>query len=193
MDYKAHITRSEDYVNNMDISQIYKIDTARFFESSSLKELNESLINICKQVFIEAYSNNGKEAGAVIDIDNLVYGYKKATRYFSVSFDDNGTNDDNDCYKILSEAKGCSCITIHTHNNTSYFSVSDIMSLIKDKKVIAIVVITSKADIFIVCAEKLKRYETVKNYIDSMFEDFITPELRKIMEEHGLFIRRITQ
>ena len=94
MDYNAHITSSEDQVNNMDITQISRIDTAKLFESSNLKELNNSLISICKQVFIEAYNNNGKEAGAVLDINNLVYGYKKATRYFSVSFDDNGTTDD---------------------------------------------------------------------------------------------------
>lgn len=193
MDYNAHITRPEDQVNNMDITQISRIDTAKFFESSNLKELNNSLISICKQVFIEAYNNNGKEAGAVLDINNLVYGYKKATRYFSVSFDDNETTDDNDCYKILSEAKECSCIAIHTHNDTSYFSVSDIMSLIKDRKVIAIVVITSKADIFVLCAKRIKRYTAVENYINNMFEDFITPELREIMEEHGLLIRRITQ
>lgn len=67
------------------------------------------------------------------------------------------------------------------------------MSLIKDRKVIAIVAITSKADIFVLCAKRIKRYTAVENYINNMFEDFITPELREIMEEHGLLIRRITQ
>lgn len=193
MIYKAHITRPEDQVNNMDITQISRIDTAKFFENNNLKELNTLLIDVCKHVFIEAYNNGGKEAGAVLNLDNLRYGYKKATRYFYISFNDNRTNDDNDCYKILSEAEGCSCVTIHTHNGTSYFSVSDIMSLIKDKKVIAIIVITSKADIYVLCADKVKMYSELENYIYDMNEDFITPELRKIMEEYGLFIRRITQ
>lgn len=194
MDYNAHITRSEDQVNNMDITQISRIDTAKFFNNSELYELNNLLIEICKETFLEAYNKNGKEAGAVIDINSMEYAYKKATHYFRVSFEENTENlNDNECYKILSNATMCSCITIHTHNDTSYFSVSDVMSLIKDTKVISIVVITSRADIFVLCADKTKDYNTVEEYIDNMFEDFITPELRSIMEVNGLFIRRITQ
>lgn len=193
MDYKAHITRPENQVNNMDITQLSRIETAKFFESSNLKELNQLLIDICKRVFIEAYNNNGKEAGAVVDLNKKVYGYKKATRYNVVSFDNNETTDDNDCYKILYGAQEYSCITIHTHNDSVYFSVSDIISLIKDIKVVAIVVITSKADIFVLCKHKTKEYEEVKEYIDNMFEDFITPELKKTMKDNGLIIRRITQ
>ena len=194
MDYNAHITRPEDQVNNMDITQISRIDTAKFFNNPELYELNNLLIEICKETFSEAYNKNGKEAGAVIDINSMEYAYKKATHYFRVSFEENTANlNDNECYKILSRAATCSCITIHTHNDTSYFSVSDIISLIKDTKVIAIVVITSKADIFVLCADKTKDYRAVKNYIDNMIEDFITPELRAIMKENGLIIRRITQ
>lgn len=50
MDYNAHITRPEDQVNNMDITQISRIDTAKFFESSNLKELNNSLISIYRSI-----------------------------------------------------------------------------------------------------------------------------------------------
>lgn len=193
-EYRAHMTRPEDQVNNMDITQISRIDTAKFFNNPELYELNNLLIEICKETFSEAYNNAGKEAGAVIDINSMEYAYKKATHYFRVSFEENTTNlNDNECYKILSKATTCSCITIHTHNDTSYFSVSDIMSLIKDTKVIAIAVITSKADIFVLCADKTKDYSTVEEHIDNMFEDFITPELRSIMEANELFIRRITQ
>ena len=70
--------------------------------------------------------------------------------------------------------------------------MSDIMSLISDRKVRAIVVITSNASIYVLCADSVKNYREVEDYIDTMLEDFITPELRKIMEDNGLIIRRFT-
>ena len=65
MDYNAHITRPEDQVNNMDISKIYKISTAKFFDNIEyFRELNNVLINLCKEVFTNSYNSGGKEAGA---------------------------------------------------------------------------------------------------------------------------------
>lgn len=190
-EYKARIIREEDRVNNMDINKINKIDSAKFFNNIELSSLNELLTHICKETFKEACKKNGREAGAVINLNTMEYAYKKAKLYNRVSFEYD--KDDNDCYEILYKAKECSCITIHTHNDTSYFSVSDIISLINDIKVRAIVVITSMADIYVLCADSVKNYKDVEDYIDTMIEDFITPDLRVIMENNGLNIRRVTQ
>ena len=190
-EYRARIIRPEDRVNNMDITQIDKINSAKFFNDNKFSSLNNLLIDICKEVFKEAYRKNGREAGAVINLDTLDYTYKKAALYDRVSFEQ--CNEDNGCYEILHNATKCSCVTIHTHNDISYFSVSDIISLISDIKVRAIVVITSAADVYVLCADNVKNYKTVRDYIDNMLEDFITPELRGVMEDNGLVIRRITQ
>lgn len=189
-EYRVRIVREEDRVNNMDITKIDKIDSAKFFNNTELNDLNKLLIDICKGVFKEAYNRNGREAGAVVDLSNAEYAYKSAKLYNRVSFE--YCEEDNGCYEILHRATECSCITIHTHNDTSYFSVSDIMSLISDRKVRAIVVITSNASIYVLCADSVKNYREVEDYIDTMLEDFITPELRKIMEDNELIIRRIT-
>jgi hypothetical protein len=174
------------------MSMINKINTAKFFKNKEFENINNLLIDISKKLFIEAYTNGGKEAGAVLNIDNLKYGIKKATNYNEVYFGDNKSTDDNECYKIMSESDNYSYMTIHTHNDISYFSVTDVCSLLDDDKVISISVINSNADIFILIKDKSKDYSTVKEYRDNMLQDYITPDFRKVMEENGLVIRRIT-
>ena len=58
--YQAHITRIEDQKNHINISKIYKIDNTKFFDNTEkFDELNKILIDICKQVFTDAYNSGG--------------------------------------------------------------------------------------------------------------------------------------
>lgn len=183
MDYKAHITRPEDQVNNMDITQISRIDTAKFFKSSNLKELNRLLINICKHVFIEAYNNAGKEAGAVLNIKTKKYEYKEALQYSKINFKD---------IEILKDADVYSCITFHTHPDISIFSIQDVKNLLEDKVVRAIVLVNAACNIFVLVKDPNKDYNELIDYLYSQFHDFLAREDINKMEEFNLKIRRVT-
>ena len=70
-EYKARIVREEDRVNNMDISKIYKISTAKFFDNIEyFRELNNVLINLCKEVFTNSYNSGGKRSRSNIESKN---------------------------------------------------------------------------------------------------------------------------
>lgn len=183
MNYKAHITRPEDQVNNMDITQISRIDTAKFFESDNLKELNSLLIDICKHIFIEAYNNNGKETGAVLNIDKITYEYETRLMYNKINFND---------LETLNKSKDYSCITIHTHNNISIFSIQDIKNLLEDNRVIAIILVNSVGNIYILCKDASKDYTELIDFLYEQINDFITPDVYKELNKYNLNIRRIT-
>lgn len=190
--YKAHIPSGEKYINNIEIDHINRLDTAQFFDedTSRNQEINNILIQICKEVLIESYEKGGREAGAVINIHTKEYVLHEATQYGLVDFEE---DKNSEYYNIHKNSDNYSCIMIHNHNIKSSFSAQDIVALLRDENAIAIIVITCNANIFILVKEKNKDYSNILKNINSNYKtDFITPDTRKLMTESGLIERKVT-
>ena len=190
--YKARIPSGEKYINNIEIDHIDRLDTAQFFDLNSPRnqEINNVLIQICKDVLIESYEKGGREAGAVIDTSTGKHALHKATQYGLVDFEE---DKNSEYYKIYKGSSENSCITIHNHNTPYSFSAQDIVAMISDSKVVAIVVITCRGSIYMLDKECNKDYSNITNSIKSNYKtDYITPDTREIMIEQGLAERRIT-
>lgn len=190
--YKAHIPSGEKYINNIEIDHINRLDTAQFFDEDTPRnqEINNILIQICKEVLIESYEKGGREAGAVINIHTKEYVLHEATQYGLVDFEE---DKNSEYYNIHKNSDNYSCIMIHNHNIKSSFSAQDIVALLRDENAIAIIVITCNANIFILVKEKNKDYSNILKNINSNYKtDFITPDTRKLMTESGLIERKVT-
>lgn len=190
--YKARIPSRDKYTNNIEIEHIDRLDTAQFFNIKNhvTSGINDILIQICKDVFTESYEKGGKEAGAVLNIPKKEYALHEATQYGVVDFKEDETLD---YYKIHNNSDKYSCILIHNHNTKGSFSKQDIYAFIKDESVMAIIVITCNANIFILIKERNKDYSDILSSIDSDYKtDYITPDTRKLMIENGLIERKVT-
>lgn len=190
--YKARIPSGEKYINNIEIDHIDRLDTAQFFDVNNPRnqEINNVLIQICKDVLIESYEKGGREAGAVLNIHTKEYVLHEATQYGLVDFEE---DKNSEYYNIHKNSDNYSCIMIHNHNTKSSFSAQDIVALLRDENAIAIIVVTCNANIFILVKEKNKDYSNILKNIDSNYKtDFITPNTRKLMIESGLIERKVT-
>lgn len=187
---QARIPKEDYYENQIELDKIHYLDTAKFFDNldTSCKiELNELLIKICKEVVNESYDKGGKEAGAIINTVSKKYAICEAKYFGKIKF----TEHDN-YNKISNESNENSCIVIHNHNNSFFFSAQDIETFLNDDKVHTIAVITSNMNIFILCKEN-KDYSAVLDYMcnDLLFNS-VTPDLMEVLRDNGLVIRRIT-
>ena len=119
--YKARIPSGEKYINNIEIDHINRLDTAQFFDEDTPRnqEINNILIQICKEVLIESYEKGGREAGAVINIHTKEYVLHEATQYGLVDFEE---DKNSEYYNIHKNSDNYSCIMIHNHNIKSPFS-----------------------------------------------------------------------
>lgn len=190
--FKARIPNRDKYINNIEIENLDRLDTAKFFDVSNGKNniVNNTLIQICKDVLTESYEKGGREAGAILNITNGMYALHEATQYGVVDFKEDTTAD---YYRVHDDSDKHSCIMIHNHNTKTSFSAQDIVSLLGDDKVIAIVVVTCNCNIFILIKERYKDYTDVITNINSNYKtDYITPDTRELMIENGLIERKVT-
>lgn len=192
MDYRASIPRAETYENHIEIENIDRINTAKFFDTVTerTEEINNLLIHVCRDVFTESYNKGGREAGAILDVQSMEYAIHRATQYGRINFSDDTATD---YYKIHDKANKRSCIVIHNHNSKQSFSAQDILALVLDVKVTAIVVITCNGCINMIIKTKHKDYTDIIRDIYSNYKtDFITPSTRALMNQRELFERRVT-
>lgn len=190
--YRARIPSKEKYINNIEIENLNRLDTAQFFDikTQRTQELNNVLIQICKDVLVESYNKGGREAGAIVNIHTKEYVLHEATQYGLVDFEE---DKNSEYYNLHKNSDNYSCIMIHTHNTKTGFSAQDVIALLKDKAAIAIIVVTCNANIFILVKEKNKDYSKILSSINSNYKtDFITPDTRKLMIESGLLERKVT-
>jgi hypothetical protein len=189
--YNARLRR-EPYKNNMELDKISRIESAKFFDTESPENtaINNALISLCKMIFMEAYNNEGKEAGAVFNIKTKEYAIHDATKYNEVNFKDDLKSDYR---KLMDKSADYSYIVLHTHNSVSSFSSTDVRSLVSDDKAIAIIVVTSDANIFILTREKFKNYSEVVEVIDSTYKtNDITSEIKEVMLKNNLIVKKRT-
>lgn len=189
--YKASVKHDKTQYNNIRLDLIYKIDNAKFFDNESEinKYLNNILINICKEVFIESYENGGKEAGAVYDISRDLYAIHKATKYDVVDFIEDTSEKYYEIYSTIEDFNG---IIIHNHNTPDTFSKRDIVNFLRDTAISVIIVITCNANIFILVKKEKKDYEKLGEEINNQYKtDMITPNIKSLLSENNLRIRRI--
>jgi hypothetical protein len=68
-----------------------------------------------------------------------------------------------------------------------------VRSLVSDDKAIAIIVVTSDANIFILTREKFKNYSEVVEVIDSTYKtNDITSEIKEVMLKNNLIVKKRT-
>jgi hypothetical protein len=139
---------------------------------------------------MEAYNNEGKEAGAVFNIQTNEIALHRATKYEVVDFKE----DLNAEYrKLMDRSYDYSYIVLHTHNSHGAFSSTDVRSLVSDDKAIALIVVTSDANIFILTREKFKNYSEVVEVIDSTYKtNDITSEIKEVMIKNNLIVKKRT-
>lgn len=190
--YKASVTHNKKQPNNIRIDLMHKIDNAKFFdiETDINKQINNLLISICREVFIESYEKGGKEAGAVYDISQNIYALHEATQWGYVEFDEDTSTE---YYKVYSELNNMQGIVIHNHNDSGSFSIQDLKSFISNGNVASIIVITCNADIFILNKNEYNDYsELLGRLNEPMKTNMITPDIKEILQKLNLVIRRVT-
>lgn len=188
-EYKARIIREEDRVNNMDINKINKIDSAKFFDNIKyFRELNDMLINLCKEVFINSYNSGGKEAGAIINLRTLEYGVKTPKYFDRINFCDC----DDECKRIDNQSGNNECVTIHTHNSVSTFSLIDLTTLLISDSTLAMILIDSEANVYVMVKDVNRNYN---NFISKIQEynwtDVIYPEIYNMYTSENIIYRRV--
>ena len=190
MDYRVHITREEDQKNNMNISKIYKIDNTKFFDNvERFEELNNALIDICKQVFTGAYNSGGKEAGAILNLRTLEYDFKKPKYFNKINFYDS----DDECHRLIDASHSNECITIHTHNNVSTFSLIDLIALLSSDNTISMILVDSEANISLMTKNATIDYTKMTYEIKMKYSwtDIIYPEVYDMIKSEGVIYRRL--
>lgn len=189
--HQARIPDKSLYENHIQIENINHIDKAKFFTkmTDKHKQINNELITLCKEVFEESYNKGGKEAGAVLNINTGKTAIHEATNFRYVDFTE---DKEKEYYAIYTNSEKYSCILIHNHNETNSFSAGDLYNFLKDDVVIAIIVITCKADIFILLKEKNIDYSEILYTIDTNYKtDYITYDVRELMDKYNVIERRI--
>lgn len=189
-EYRARIVREEEQVNNMDISKIYKISTAKFFDNIEyFRELNNVLINLCKEVFTNSYNSGGKEAGAILNLRTLEYGVKKPKYFDRINFCDC----DDECKRIDKQSGNNECVTIHTHNSVSTFSLVDLTTLLTSESTLAMVVVDSDANIHIMIKDANRDYtKFLAKISEYSWTDIIYPEIYNMYTSENIIYRRLT-
>lgn len=152
--------------------------------------INKILIKLCKEVLRESYEKDGREAGAILNINTMEYAIHEATKYTTLDF---AEDELVDYHLIHDNADIGSCIIIHNHNDASSFSARDVLSLVDDIKTIGIIVITSRCSINIITKDRHTDYSEVSDCIrDNYKVSVITPDIRNMMKSKGLIERRVT-
>jgi hypothetical protein len=186
--FNASIPDKSVYVNRMDITKIDTISNTIFFDNIKIQNITDILIDVCKRIFLEAYNNEGREAGAIINIHTGELAIHKATMYNAVDFNDDY---DADYYKIAQNSSKNSCIVIHTHNNYQGFSLVDIKTFLSDDMTVCIMVIKADASINIMVKPR-NNYSKIIKYLEEIYKfDVITPDIREMLKNYGLIERSL--
>lgn len=192
--YKVHIPKKGSYetINHMNINMIHRIREAQFFDTEGFENENKMLSKICEEVFMEAYNNGGKEAGAILNFETMEYAICKAKYFNRLVIND---NKDSEEYKLLIKASNFSCMCIHTHNSDSSFSLPDVISFLTDTKMTALAVINKNCSIDILLKKNINiDYTNILNSIVKFsWSDVLNSEILEELNNNSILIRRITK